>query len=74
MCIICAELAKERMTKSEARRAIGELVMSDKNDIEHLEELKASLEDVPELPKGAEELPKGAGELSDEFLAIWRGM
>jgi len=55
------------MTKGEARRAIGELVMSDKNDIEHLEELKASLDEVPELPKGT-------GEISDELLAIWRGM
>jgi hypothetical protein len=67
MCIICVELDKERMTKNEALRAIGELSMSDKNDTEHLEELKSSLE-------GAPELPQGSGELYDKLRAVWRGM
>lgn len=41
MCLICVELAKEKLTASEARRALGEMRM--KLDKEHIAEVEAKL-------------------------------
>jgi hypothetical protein len=41
MCLICVELAKEKLTTSEARRALGEMRM--KLDREHIAEVEAKL-------------------------------
>ena len=49
MCLICVELAKDAMTATEARRALGE--MRAKLDAEHLAEVEAKLAEVERLAK-----------------------
>jgi hypothetical protein len=68
MCIICVEIAKNKLTAEEARRAIGELALSDTADAEHLEWLRESLEEPPVLPYGKNQ------DILDKTLSIWRGM
>ena len=41
MCLICVDLAKQKLTTAEARRALGE--MREKLDKEHLAEVEAKL-------------------------------
>ncbi len=41
MCLICVDLAKEKLTASEARRALGEMRV--KLDKEHIAELETKL-------------------------------
>ena len=41
MCLICVDLAKEKLTAKEARRALGE--MRGKLDREHIVEVEAKL-------------------------------
>jgi len=41
MCLICVDLAKEKLTASEARRALGEMRL--KLDKEHLAEVEAKV-------------------------------
>ena len=41
MCLICVDLAKEKLTASEARRALGEMRV--KLDAEHIAELEANI-------------------------------
>lgn len=48
MCIICVDLAKQKLTAAEARRALGE--MRTKLDKEHIAEIERKLS-VAENPK-----------------------
>ena len=41
MCLICVDLAKEKLTASEARRALGEMRV--KLDKDHVAEVEAKL-------------------------------
>lgn len=41
MCIICVDLAKQKITSTEARRALGEMRM--KLDAQHIAEVEAKL-------------------------------
>jgi len=41
MCLICVELAKDKLTASEARRALGEMRV--KLDKDHIAEVEAKL-------------------------------
>jgi hypothetical protein len=41
MCLICVDLAKEKLTTSEARRALGEMRVA--LDKEHVREVEAKL-------------------------------
>ena len=41
MCLICVDLAKEKLTAKEARRALGEMRM--KIDRDHIAEVEAKL-------------------------------
>jgi hypothetical protein len=44
MCLICIELAKQKMTAAEGRRALGE--MREALDREHVAEVEAKLDDA----------------------------
>ncbi|HEY0991599.1 MAG TPA: hypothetical protein VGD80_31320 [Kofleriaceae bacterium] len=49
MCLICVELAKNAMTATEARRALGEMRV--KLDAEHVAEVEAKLAEAERLAK-----------------------
>jgi hypothetical protein len=49
MCLICVELAKNAMTATEARRALGEMRI--KLDADHVAEVEAKLADAERLAK-----------------------
>jgi hypothetical protein len=49
MCLICVELAKNAMTTTEARRALGEMRV--KLDADHLAEVEAKLAEAERLAK-----------------------
>jgi hypothetical protein len=49
MCLICVELAKNAMTATEARRALGEMRV--KLDADHLAEVEAKLTEAERLAK-----------------------
>ena len=49
MCLICVELAKNAMTATEARRALGEMRV--KLDADHLAEVEAKLAEAERLAK-----------------------
>ena len=49
MCLICVELAKNAMTATEARRALGEMRV--KLDADHVAEVEAKLADAERLAK-----------------------
>lgn len=44
MCLICVDLAKQKLTAAEARRALGEMRV--KLDREHVREVEAKLADA----------------------------
>lgn len=46
MCLICVDLAKQKLTAAEARRALGEMRL--KLDREHIAEVEAKLAEVEE--------------------------
>lgn len=46
MCLICVDLAKQKITASEARRALGEMRV--KLDSEHIAEVEAKLVEAEE--------------------------
>jgi hypothetical protein len=46
MCLICVDLAKEKLTTAEARRALGEMRL--KLDREHIAEVEAKLAEAEE--------------------------
>jgi len=49
MCLICVELAKQKLTPAEARRALGEMRV--KLDREHIAEVEAKLAEAEENEK-----------------------
>ncbi len=49
MCLICVELAKQKLTAAEGRRALGE--MRGKLDKEHLAEVEAKLAEAERAQK-----------------------
>ena len=54
MCLMCIEIAKDRMTPGEAKRALPELISFEKSKelLKHYEELqKASDEELKEIAK-----------------------
>ena len=58
MCLMCIEIAKGKMTISEARRALPELVSVDKNDPNHEHYLELQKADDDELLKKAQSFKK----------------
>lgn len=57
MCMLCVEIVKSRMSSSEARRALGELINTaeDSSSREHYIELMHAVDDEEELKKLASE-------------------
>lgn len=57
MCLLCVEINKERMSISEARRALGELINTaeDTKARDHYIELMHAVDDEEELKRLAEE-------------------
>jgi hypothetical protein len=57
MCLLCVEISKERMTSSEARRALGELINTaeDLKARDHYLDLMHAVEDEDELKRLAQE-------------------
>ena len=54
MCLMCIEIAKERMTPDEAKRALPELISFEKSEklLKHYEELqKANETEIKEIAK-----------------------
>jgi hypothetical protein len=49
MCLICIELAKNAMTATEGRRALGEMRV--KLDAEHIAEVEAKLAEAERVAK-----------------------
>jgi hypothetical protein len=49
MCLICVELAKDAMSTTEARRALGEMRV--KLDAEHVAEVERKLAEAERLAK-----------------------
>ncbi len=56
MCLLCVEINKERMTASEAKRALGELINTaeDISARDHYIELMHAVDDEDELKRLAE--------------------
>lgn len=57
MCLLCVEIVKDRMSTSEARRALGELINTaeDTKARDHYIELMHAVDDEEELKKLADD-------------------
>lgn len=56
MCLICVDIERERMTRWDAQRALGE--MSSTLEPDHVAEVRRKIEEMPEEKKEQKKAPQ----------------